>query len=76
MRSEKYHVKDLVKQPGKTVAESLGIEVDPKAPGGQKIAPPTRHSTGGGKAAQSDLQYEGFGDVDGWNSPTRYDGAE
>jgi hypothetical protein len=55
------------------VAESLGIEVDPKAPGGQKIAPPTRHSTSG-KAAQSDLQYDGFSDVDGWNSPLRYDG--
>lgn len=25
---------------GRTVAESAGIEVDPKAPGGQRVAPP------------------------------------
>lgn len=57
------------RQPGKTLAESLGIEVDPKAPGGSSIGYLSgqggQRSTRGHKVG-SDIEYDGFSDVDGY----------
>jgi len=38
---------------GKTVAESRGIEIDPKAPGGQKIESPSGHGSSKNEEAQA-----------------------
>lgn len=57
------------KKPGMTLAESLGIEVDPKAPGGSSIGHLARtgdqRSTRGHKVG-NEIEYEGFHDVDGY----------
>lgn len=57
------------KKPGMTLAESLGIEVDPKAPGGSAIGHLSREgeqrSTRGQKVG-NEIGYEGFHDVDGY----------
>lgn len=67
-RSEQYHIKDLRKQPGKTIAESLGIKVAPDAPGGQRVAPPTSITV---RPQHHDGEYDGFVDVDGYNRGLR-----
>ena len=58
------------KQPGMTVAESLGIEVPANAPGGHRITPPApraqRHSGSERAARETDLDYDGFVDRDAW----------
>lgn len=59
------------KLPGKTMAESLGIEVDPKAPGGQKMA--SAPDAGGqrntrGRHLHTELETSGFSDYDALNS--------
>lgn len=57
------------KLPGKTLAESLGIEVPDDAPGGARIdtlvAEGAQRSTRGARIAQS-IDYDGFHDVDGY----------
>lgn len=57
------------KKPGMTLAESLGIEVDPKAPGGSSMGSLARtgdqRSTRGHKVG-NEIEYEGFHDVDGY----------
>lgn len=62
-------MKHSEKLPGKTLAESLGIDVDPKAPGGQALLPsPTQgaqRSTRGHKTG-AELAYDGFADLDGY----------
>jgi hypothetical protein len=55
--------------PGKTLAESLGIEVDPKAPGGQKMGYSGRagdQSNTRGRQIHNELNYEGFHDNDAY----------
>lgn len=52
------------KLPGKTVAESMGIEVSDKAPGGQKVLVKPGGGWAGKKQYSDDL-YEGVMDVDG-----------
>lgn len=57
------------KLPGKTLAESLGIEVDPKAPGGQTLGYVA--GEGGQRSTRqhhvaASIEYDGFSDVDGY----------
>jgi hypothetical protein len=57
------------KIPGKTLAESLGLEIPDNAPGGQRMAPPTvsnsQRSTRGHKVG-TEHEYEGFHDNDAY----------
>lgn len=62
-------MKHSEKQPGKTLAESLGIDVPDDAPGGARL--PHVLSEGGQRttARRADaayIEYEGFSDVDGY----------
>lgn len=54
--------------PGKTLAESLGIEVPESAPGGQKLGGVLPGQGHAGKVTRPDVdaEYDGFPDVDGW----------
>lgn len=54
------------KLPGKTVAESMGIEVDAKAPGGQKVLGSVQGvGEWAGKRQYFDSEYEGVRDESG-----------
>lgn len=60
------------KLPGKTLAESLGIQVPADAPGGQAI--PVIVNEGAQRSSRArqsanEAGYSGFGDYDAWNHP-------
>ena len=53
------------KPAGMTVAEALGLEVDPKAPGGQKLfAPEGGQRTTRQHHVGAAIEYDGFHDTD------------
>lgn len=56
------------REPGKTLAESLGMEVPKNAPGGKKLGPAAGDKRTS-RRAYHDAEYEGFADVDGFNRP-------
>lgn len=55
------------KPPGLTLAEALGIDVPEDAPGGAKLFPSAGSTSTTRRAHMgTDLEYEGFADVDGY----------
>lgn len=64
------------KPPGMTLAEALGLDVPDDAPGGQKLEAPVGGSSGRSTRLRQtgiDIEYDGFVDIDGYNSPRRGD---
>ena len=62
------------KLPGKTLAESLGLEIPDNAPGGQKLPLPRLASSAPNRAKSQNIgnvEYDGFYDEDAHGGPIK-----